>query len=182
MNKKALKISILVIAILAVVATVITLVVWFSIASSWNDFVEGEFEYRKSAENSNTSAPEGETLYFVGNFEIEYATVSIEKTPLREYRKQDGKNVIKNPKNSWTYKALLYIQFVGEDEGRFYDFHFIKTYSRDEYAIVADIFNDELGIHEEKQMVLTPFNDTQITLVWDIGDENAKHIELYIKG
>lgn len=181
MNKKALKISIIVIATLAVIATVIGLVVGLCIAGSWKDFVEGEFEYRKSVDNSNASADEGETLYFVGNFEIEYASVSIEKIPTREYRKQDGKNVIKNPKNSWTYKVLLYIQFVGEDEGRFYDFHFIKTYSRDEYAIAMDIFNDELGIHEEKQMVLTPFNDMQINLVWNIGDENTKHIELYIK-
>lgn len=180
MNKKALKISIIVIATLAVVAAVITLVVWLCIAGSWSDFVEGKFEYSKSSAISNASVDDGENVCFVGNIEIEYASVSIEKIPSREYRKQDGKNVIKNPKNGLTYKVALYIQFVGEDEGRFYDIHFIKTYSRDEYAIVVDIFNDELGIHEEKQMVLTP-DDMQIRLGWDIGDVNVKHIDLYIK-
>ncbi len=190
-NKKALKISMVVIALLFVVTSIIYLGLAISV-SRYGEFSEAKVEYinaHKPIYYDDTYVDEyGNPVLLVdprltSTIEIEYASLAFEKITTLEARKQNGKNIIRNMKNGWTYKVMLYVQFVGENEGRYYDFVVYDTeipYAT--YCLRVSFVNDEFDLNKEIEMDLCHAGDDEYILSWK-GIENGidSCIRLYTK-
>ena len=95
-----------------------------------HDYEEGLFEFKGEVDDTidkNTGRP-WESAEFINGLTIEYASINFEKIGLAKFNKQNGRNVIKNPKNLKKYLVKLFVKFVGETEGKYYDFDYRHFY------------------------------------------------------
>lgn len=189
-DKNALKIAIVVIALLYVAVSIIYLGLSIS-GGRYHEFGEVKVEYI----NAHRPIYVDDYVDKYGNrnllidprltdtLEIEYASMTFEKITTLEARKQDGKNVIRNMKNGWMYKVMLYVQFVGESEGRYYDFVVsgIAPPSGD-YFLNVSFVNEELGLNQDIEMRFSDMGEDYAFLDWGFRSEHDKgHIYLHTK-
>lgn len=190
-DKNALKIAIVVIALLCVAFSIIYLGLDIS-KSRYGKFDDRKVEYI----NAHKPIYVDDYVDEYGNrallidprltdtLEIEYASMTFEKITTLEARKQNGKNVIRNMKNGWTYKVMLYFQFVGENEGRYYDFvvyELRQPYAT--YCLRVSFVNEELDLHKDVEMKLRNNEYSQgYILSWQDRKQHVTgRIELYTK-
>lgn len=123
MKSKMLKILSLILLI-AVCATCLTA----CLPSIVITYEEGLFEFKGEVDdsiNENTGRP-WESAEFVNGLTIEYASLDFDRIGIAKFNKQNGRNVVKNNRNKAKYMLKLFIKFVGESEGKYYDFDFVQ--------------------------------------------------------
>lgn len=123
MKNKALKVFSLILLI-AVCATCLTA----CLPSIVITYEEGLFEFKGEVDdsiNENTGRP-WESAEFVNGLTIEYASLDFDRIGIAKFNKQNGRNVVKNNRNKAKYMLKLFIKFVGESEGKYYDFDFVQ--------------------------------------------------------
>lgn len=123
MKNKAVKIFSLILLI-AVCATCLTA----CLPSIVITYEEGLFEFKGDVDdsiNENTGRP-WESAEFVNGLTIEYASLDFDRIGIAKFNKQNGRNVVKNNRNKAKYMLKLFIKFVGESEGKYYDFDFVQ--------------------------------------------------------
>ena len=128
-------------------------------------YKEGVYSFKRTAENTD------EELLLSDDYDlhIEEVSMTFKKIGLIEFNKAKYKNVIKNSGDLKKYHVDLYIKFVEEEEGRYYDFYSDDTIMF-EHPITIHLNNEQFGLDIEKEFLVGLDSEEEVFFLWYSGD------------